>query len=145
MPEVYGQITFSTYFLEDVRHEYPDLWVEAIRSDKTQPKSITVAGKVVAPPILTVEGLMRDIENFSSAISAKIGARVPIEIDEKTVRTLVQSLLKPEFVQNPPDRLRLRLSALFDETLRVLTRNTEIKEPEGFRDNLLELIGRVKR
>lgn len=145
MPEVYGQITFSTFFLKDVPHEYPDLCVEAIRSDKAQPKSITIAGRVVAPPILTVEGLMGEIENLSSAISAKISAKVPTEIDEKTVSALIQSLLKPEFVQNPPERLRLRLNALFDETLRVLVQNAGVKEPEGFRDNLSEYIGKVRR
>ena len=145
MPEVYGQIAFSTYFLKDIPREYPDLWVDTIRSENTQPKSITVAGKAVAPPILTVERLMGEIENLSSAISARIVAKVPTEIDEKTVRILIQTLLKPEFVQNPPDRLRLRLNALFDETLRVMVQNVGIKEPEGFRDNLSEFIGKVRR
>ena len=145
IPEVYGQITFSTYFLKDVPREYPELWVDVIRSDKTQLKSITVAGRAVAPPILTVEGLMGEIENLSLMISAKIGAKVPTEIDEKTVKALIQSLLKPEFVQNPPDRLRLRLNALFDETLRVLVQNAGIEEPEGFRENLSEFIGKVRR
>lgn len=145
MPEVYGYITFSTYFLKDVLREYPDLWIDTIRSDKSQLKSVTVAGRAVAPPILTVERLMEETENLSSTISAKISAKVPIEIGEKTIKVLIQSLLKPEFVQNPPDRLNLRLNALFDETLRVLVQNAVIKEPEGFRDNLSELIGKVKR
>jgi len=145
MPEVYGYITFSTYFLKDVLREYPDLWIDTIRSDKSQLKSVTVAGRAVAPPILTVERLMEEIENLSSIISAKISAKVPIEIGEKIIKVLIQSLLKPEFVQNPPDRLNLRLNALFDETLRVLVQNAVIKEPEGFRDNLSELIGKVRR
>lgn len=145
MPEVYGQITFSTFFLKDVPREYPALWIEAIRSDKTQPKSITIAGRAVAPPILTVDSLIGEIENLSSAILAKILAKAPIEIDEKTVRLLVQSLLKPEFVQNPPSRLGLRLNALFDETLRILVQNVGIKEPEAFRNNLSELIGKVRK
>ena len=145
LPEVYGQITFSTYFLKDVQREYPDLWVDAIRSDNTQPKSITFAGKTVAPPILTVERLTEEIESLSSSISQKIGAKVPTEIDEKTVRVLIQTFLKPEFVQNPPDRLGLRLNALFDETLSILAKNVGIKEPEDFRDNLSEFIGKVRR
>ena len=145
LPEVYGQITFSPYFLKDVPSEYPDLWVEAIRSDKTEPKSVTIAGRAVTPPILTLEGLMEEIEHLASAISQKIGEKIPTRIDEKTVRTLIQSLLKPEFVQNPPDRLTLRLNALFDETLKVLAENVGIKEPDGFRDNLSEFIGKVRR
>jgi len=145
LPEVYGQITFSTYFLKDVPREYPDLWIDEIRSDKTQPKTITVAGRAVAPPILTVEGLMEEIENLSSAISATISAKATTEIDEKTVKALIQSLLQPEFVQNPPSKLRSRLNTLFDETLRVLVDNVGINEPEGFKDNLSEFIGKVRK
>jgi DNA repair exonuclease SbcCD nuclease subunit len=145
LPEVYGQITFSTYFLRDLSLEYPTLWIDEIRSDKTQPKTITVAGRAVASPILTVEGLMEEIENLSSAISSKIGAKVPFEIDEKTVKILIQSLLQPEFVKNPSDRLRSRLNTLFDETLRVLVENVGIKEPKGFKDNLSEFIEKVRK
>jgi len=145
LPEVYGEIAFSTYFLKDVPREYPDVWVDEIRSDKTQPKRVTEAGRVVAPPILTVEGLMEEIENLSATISAKIGAKVSIEIDEKTVRALIQSILKPEIVQNPPDRLRSRLNAILDETLSILVQSVGIEEPEDFRDNLSEFIGKVRR
>ena len=145
LPEVYGQIAFSTYFLKDIPQEYPNLWVEGIRSDKTQPKSVTIAGRPVAPPILTVEGLMKEIENLSALISARINQKVPSEIDEKTVRALVQSLLKPEIIETPPDRLRSRLSALFDEALSVLIQNIGIEEPEGFRDNLSEFVRKVRR
>ncbi|MDH5439245.1 MAG: metallophosphoesterase [Candidatus Bathyarchaeota archaeon] len=145
LPEVYGEMAFSTYFLKDVPEEYPDLRVEEIRSDKTQPKSVTIAGKPAAPPILTVESLMNEIENLSAAISARINRKVSSEIDEKTVRALIQSLLKPELVETPPDRLRSRLNALFDETLSVLMQNIGIEEPEGFRDNLLEFVAKVRR
>ncbi len=145
LPEVYGQITFSTYFLTDIPREYPDLWIGEIRSDKTQPKTITVAGKIVAPPILTVDGLMEEIENLASTISAKISAKATIEIDEKTIKTLIHRLLQPEFVQNPPSKLRSKLSTLFDETLRVLIDNVGITEPEGFKDNLSEFIGKVRK
>jgi len=145
MPEVYGQIIFSTYFLKDIPNEYPDLHIEVIRNDKTQPKSIIIAGRAVAPPILTLESLVKEIENLSSAIVAKIHAKAPIDIDEKTVRILVQHLTKPEFVQSPPNRLSPRLKALFDEALGILVQNAGVKEPEGFRDNLSELVGRVRR
>lgn len=88
---------------------------------------------------------MEEIEHLASVISQKISEKISTGVDEKTVRTLIQSLLKPEFVQNPPDRLRLRLNALLDETLKVLAENVGIKEPDGFRDNLSEFIGKVKR
>jgi len=145
LPEVYGQIAFSTYFLRDIPREYPALWIDQIRSDKTQPKTITVAGRTVAPPILTVDGLMEEIENLAPTISAKISAKTTTEIEEKTIKALIQRLLQPEFVQNPPSKLISRLSTLFDETLRVLVDNVGINEPKGFKDNLSEFIGKVRK
>ena len=145
LPEVYGQITFSTYFLRDVPREYPALWIDEIRSGKTQPKTITVAGRTVAPPILTVEGLMEEIENLAPTISTRISAKAITEIDEKTIKALIQRLLQPEFVQSPPSKLRSRLSTLFDETLRVLVDNVGVNEPEGFKDNLSEFVGKVRK
>ena len=145
LPEVYGQIAFSIYFLKDIPEEFPDLWIDEIRSDKTQPKTITIAGRAVAPPILTVEGLMEELEKMATTISARINEKIPIQVDEKTVRGLIQSLLKPEIVEKPPQRLRSRLNSLFDEALSVLTENTGIEEPEGFRDNLSEFNRRVRK
>ena len=50
LPEVSGEIAFSTYFLKDIPQEYPDLYIDNVRSDKVQLKTVTIEGRTVAPP-----------------------------------------------------------------------------------------------
>ena len=140
LPEIHGEASFITSFINDALKEYADLNVEELRIN-TVTRFLTASGKVIAPPLLTPEQVYEDVEKEISEISKKLTAELQIEIDAKTLKDILKGIRSSELVEKMPSRTTTRLESLLEVVIEELK---NVNKPETFGEDLKKLIRKVK-
>lgn len=140
LPEIYGDASFVTTFLSDVFKEYTELSIEELRIN-TKPRIVTVSGKLIPPPLLTLEQLFEDIENELPEIRKKLTEELEIEIDTNVLKKILNNIREYGLLERIHPRTTTRLENLLSE---VISQLKDIEKPETFEDNMKNIIKRVK-
>jgi len=140
LPEIHGEASFITSFVNDALKDYTDLNIEELRIN-TETKILTVSGKVITPPLLTPEQVYEDVEKELSDISKKLAAELQIEVVADTLKRIFRKIRDGELIEKMPPRTTTRLESLLEVVIEELT---DVDKPKMFEENLKNLIKRVK-
>lgn len=139
LPEIHGYASFVTTFVAEVFKDYSELNIEELKNN-TSPRIITASGKLLSPPLLTVEQLLEDIKKEIPAITEKLMEN-QIEINANTLGKILDNLYESGILESLPPRITTRLQILLSE---ILSQIEGLERPKTFEDDVKDIIKRVK-
>ena len=113
--------------------------IEELKNN-TSPRIITASGKLLSPPLLTVEQLLEDVKKEIPAITKKLMEN-QIEINANTLGKILDNLYESGILESLPPRITTRLQILLSE---ILSQIEGLERPETFEDDVKDIIKRVK-
>jgi len=140
LPEIHGYANFVTTFVNEVFKDYSELNIEELRNN-TIPRIITASGKVVSPPLLTIEQVFEELKKEIPEIAEKIEEEKQIKINSTILNKILDDIYKNEILERPSSRVTTRLEILLEE---IISKIEDLEKPETFEDCLKDIVKRVK-
>jgi hypothetical protein len=144
LPELRGSISFSPLYLEDIRDDFPELYVETIRYEKAT-LSTGFQPQVVSAPTLTVEQLYEKMKSEIPNLLTEIGAK-GVKLEGKVLEAILDELLAKELIKKSASipQTRTRLQMILSPVIEELGKGLELEKPSNLEDNMMSLLKMVK-
>ncbi|MCW3986466.1 MAG: metallophosphoesterase [Candidatus Bathyarchaeota archaeon] len=145
LPAVSGQLEFSPVFLEDIPHEYPDLFVTEILKEFTR-KTPFLVGEETLAPIVSPEQIWKEVRKLDSEILQLINEKLPSKISLETVRGVIDAVLKEDsnMFQGPTPKITVMLRNFVERVTKIIQKKEGMKKPKNFETHLEEFVKKVK-
>jgi len=144
LPELRGSISFSPLYLEDIRDDFPELYVETIRYEKAT-LSTGFQPQVVSAPTLTVEQLYEKMKSEIPNLLTEIRAK-GVKLEGKVLEAILDELLAKELIEKSASipQTRTRLQMILSPVIEELGKGLELKKPSNLEDNMMSLLKMVR-
>jgi len=144
LPQLKGEISFFPLYVENVKEDFPELYIDSIRYEETILKSI-LRPQVVSAPTLTVEQLHEKMKNEIPNLIEEI-KRKGVGIDESALSAILKQLLDEELIDKSlsVQQIRIRLQMILTPIIEAISKVTKQERPATFEDNLANFLKMVK-
>jgi DNA repair exonuclease SbcCD nuclease subunit len=144
LPQLKGEMTFSPLYVENVKEDFPELYIDNIRYQETILKTI-LRSQVVSAPTLTVEQLCEKMKNEIPNLIEEI-KRKGVGIDESTLSAILKELLDGELIDRSLSiqQTRARLHMILTPINEAISKASKQERPATFEDNLANFLKMVK-